>query len=531
MTQSNAKPRHLELVGGKAAAKLPQYMFKRGDNFYFKRKIPADAAEAFPASKGQVWKSLETNLLTKAKVRLAVETTEFNLTLAAFRRKKAATQADDDPRSGSRSRLSVVKAVGELALSASAHIQPSPAPATVQVPAASATPRSKMQERIDQVRSLEASLERLRSLTPGAGTSSASRRSITAPVPVRQDPSGSKQTILHLFEDWKRTQTRSRTVTSVETAVLEFRGQHGSIPVDTVTRPMARSYRDQLIERGLSRGTIENRLGFLSTLVRHGMKELVEHMVGNPFERIEIVGATGRRPPKDRRAYEVFELNKIFASRLYTQRYRPKGQAHEAAYWLPLMGPFIGARIEELCQLSIKDVQRINGVWCIRICNLDDDQKVKTDGSFRRVPLHTELIQCGFLAFVAKVAATGATRVFSALTNANQNEIFSNSPGKWYGRYLTSIGLSDPRLDYHSYRYSFKQQCSLCDVDLEVRDALTGHWVGSRDSGRTYMKSETKQYPFGKLVKAMHLLRYDELRISHLYVENPMAEVERALLK
>ncbi len=33
---------------------LPQYLYRRGDSVYFKRKIPTDAATAFPNSQGQV---------------------------------------------------------------------------------------------------------------------------------------------------------------------------------------------------------------------------------------------------------------------------------------------------------------------------------------------------------------------------------------------------------------------------------------------------------------------------------------------
>jgi integrase len=72
------------------------------------------------------------------------------------------------------------------------------------------------------------------------------------------------------------------------------------------------------------------------------------------------------RPKKNRRAYEVSELNQIFAGGLYNGALKVKGQVLEAAYWLPLLGPFIGARIEELCQLRVQDVHRVNGVWCLR---------------------------------------------------------------------------------------------------------------------------------------------------------------------
>lgn len=336
--------------------------------------------------------------------------------------------------------------------------------------------------------------------------------------------------MLHLFEDWKRKQTRPRTVNSVHTAVMEFRTLHGPLTVRDITKAHARAYRDQLIERKLSKGTVENRLGFLATLIRHGMKELVEDLALNPFERIEVVGAQGLRRPKERRAYSVVELNKLFGSRLYTDGYRPDGQCADASYWAPLLGTFTGARIEEVCQLRVQDVQRINGTWCVRVCDLGEEQNVKTLSSFRRVPLHESVINSGFLVYAARMARAGHERLFPTLSNDNANAIFSNALGKWFGRYLETIGLGDPGLDYHSFRYSFKQQCSLCGIENEVRDALAGHWLGNRDAGRTYLKAENRQYPFPKLVAAMKQLRYDELGVAHLFVSDPFEGVD-ALLK
>ena len=153
------------------------------------------------------------------------------------------------------------------------------------------------------MRTLEENLEQLRAMTPGAAIASASASAIPnssvlpvapaqnkaaalTPKPVLQLSSPTEQgkilpTMLHLLEDWKRKQTRHRTINAFEMAVHEFREIHGSPAVQNITRQHARDYRDQLIERRLSRGTIENRLGFLSTLVRHGMVEMVEDLASN----------------------------------------------------------------------------------------------------------------------------------------------------------------------------------------------------------------------------------------------------------
>ena len=523
MTPSRSQAPRLASASHQPYAKLPPYLHRRGTQFYFKRKIPSDAAGAFPGHRQQTWKALGTHLLEKARVMLAVEVSEFEFILARHRRERAAKVAGIEART--------------------AAVAPS---AQSSANGAETVPHTHDHEHHDLVRILEQGLERLRTMTT-RGASTPQPASVAPKVTVKKPAVQSNAehravqggpvkgkiqlTLSHLLEDWKLKQTRHRTVKTVTTTVNEFRELLGPLPVFAITRQHARDYRDLLIERRLSKGTVENRIGYLSSLVRHGMVEMVEDLPANPFEKINLSGVKGSRAPKDRRAFSVSELNLIFESKLYTTGYRPDGQSVEAAYWTPLLGPFLGARLEELCQLRIEDVQRVNGVWCVRICDLDENQELKNSGSFRRVPLHQTVINCGFLLYAAKIAKAGHERLFPSLTNENSNQIFSNSVGKWFGRYLDGLGLRDPRLDYQSYRYVFRQQASLSGIETETRDALTGHWLNSTDAGRTYLRGENNQYPFPKLVSAIELLRYDELKIGHLYVQNPMQGVEEALLK
>jgi integrase len=516
LTKSSATPE-------RQSSRLPKYLHRRGRNYYFKRRIPTDVEDGFPDFKGQVWKSLNTDNLTQARLYLAVELSEFDLTVAALRRTRAQEQAQRSPIAATVVPFSLVRRASDKTDTSSEEVDK---PSEQAVEANSHLPVLLIS---GSDSSAEDSVKRTAERPPistdiaavGTGTQRESSDDSTLIAP----------TMTHLFESWKRKQERQRSINAVHTALMEFRTVHGPIPVEAIERRHARIYRDWLIERGLCKRTIENRLGFLSTLMRHGMREIVEHLSLNPFEYIDVVGATGLRQPKDRRAYRVSELNCIYAGNLYTAGYRPAGQSVDAAYWLPILGPFVGARIEELCQMRIEDVQRVNGVWCLRLCDLDVNQELKNPNSFRRVPLHEVVIKSGFLLYAAQMANAGHERVFPTLTNDNTNGIYSNAVGKWYGRYLESIGLTDHRLDYHSYRYTFRQQCSLCGVDNEVRDALTGHWVGKSDSGRTYMKGENNQYSFPKLVEAIQQLRYDELKVAHLFVENPLEGVEAALLK
>ena len=55
-----------------------------------------------------------------------------------------------------------------------------------------------------------------------------------------------------------------------------------------------------------------------------------------------------------------------------------------------------------------------------------------------------------------------------------------------------------------------------------------GHWLTteSAKSKRRYLASSQKQYPFEALVNAIRNLQYQELDLSHLYVAEPLKDVE-----
>lgn len=66
------------------SARLPKYLFLRGSTFYFKRRVPCGLEHAFPEARGgQLWKSPDTDLLSKAAIVLEAERAQFELRVAA----------------------------------------------------------------------------------------------------------------------------------------------------------------------------------------------------------------------------------------------------------------------------------------------------------------------------------------------------------------------------------------------------------------------------------------------------------------
>lgn len=545
---------------------LPLFLHLRGTTYYFKRKIPTDVAKAFLPARGQLWKSLKTSDLTKALAALPQKVEEFDRIvghargLTSYAREKINTLKDrpdgttkylleahipvllngyeqailamDDDERKELTRDERAQRLQDFEEGLQHLYEYSAADnflaweEIVQDMLESqkliAPPNSKVRTELllqlmqRDIEILESQCARLK----GRGK----------PTPKAPSSARSLPTMRDLFLGWKAKQDKQRTIDTYETCVAEFESIHGAIPVVSIESRHVREYRDWLLETEVMKGTAENRIGKLSTLVTYGQLEIIDKVTVNPFGRVDL-GMFPFTASKDlRRAYTSRELRSLFNSKLFTENFRSSGQTKEALYWAPLLGPFLGARIEEVAQLRIQDVEYINGVWCLKITEMGPDQSVKTDGSKRRVPIHTEIVMCGFLAYVAQQKQKGHERIFPSLKNTNKNNVWSNALTKKYGLYLDEIGLTDPRLDYHSFRYTFRQQCSICGVENEVRDALTGHWLSMNEGARTYLKDENSQYPLPVLVDAIKRVTYGGLQLEHLYVDDPWSQVQNELI-
>lgn len=544
---------------------LPEYMHLREKRYYFKRKVPADAVTLLKPPQKVVWKSLKTNVLSEAVAKLPSYIAAFDAMISEARSGVTTTkknpmkarsvgttkyllpehipallkrfeyfmlETDDEERKAigkeddkvtkralRAERLAMMEEglaqYKELAADEDYSEHEAVAQQLLTDERLIAPPGSHVREELlrkllyKDIELLKAQCDRLlgeERETPAA-----------VPVAPRELP-----TLLDLHREWSLTQSNTRTVQAYLKFVEVFESAYGALPVAAIGAEHVDRYIALLGETGLARETARNYVSGIATLIRAARRRHDVSSAESAFDDYSLSGVPERDSSLERRAYELTELRTLFSSRLYTEGYRPEGQSKEAAYWAPLLGPFVGARLEEVAQLLVDDVQCINGAWVIRIADLDENQHIKTETSYRLVPVHQELVRCGFLAYAAGTKLKGDRQLFPSLSNENQHKRFGGSLGSWYGRYLDSIGLSDARVDYHSFRFLFKQWCTRSGIENEARDALTGHWVSADQASRGYMRGDDRQYPLPILAAAMQKLRYDELDMSHLYVAEPM---------
>lgn len=184
-------------------------------------------------------------------------------------------------------------------------------------------------------------------------------------------------------------------------------------------------------------------------------------------------------------SYEKFtddDLRRLFETEEYTVGF---GEAFK--YWVPLIGLFSGARLEEICQLHVADVAPIDGVLCFRITvEVDPEQgdashekRLKTaDSSARVCPVHPTLIALGLEVFVDDLRKRGYKRLFPELRVDAAGKVGGRAT-EWFTAYRRSRSVGDAlgrsRKAFHSFRHTVNYRLQLAGVPLEVREQLVGH--------------------------------------------------------
>lgn len=293
-----------------------------------------------------------------------------------------------------------------------------------------------------------------------------------------------------------------QTVHTAELAANRFRELMGDVPIPNITKVNIVEFKDKLALAGHSANTINKTLNYMRIMFNHAISQAWIDI--DPAKGIKVSikkkDAKSARPP-----FKESTLNAIFAHPIYSQGIRPEGGAGDAAYWLPLLGLFTGARIEELCQLSPSDVYqekyrdskgREQTVWVMHITGTGEGQGVKTAGSDRRIPIHKEILDRGFIKYVSD--QKGERRLFPLL----KPDIYGHDAPRWsvwWHKVMRKDGAipADGSV-FHSYRHNYKDTCRECGISKEVSDALQGHVEG--DSSGDY---GAKLYPLRPMVEAV----------------------------
>ena len=299
----------------------------------------------------------------------------------------------------------------------------------------------------------------------------------SAPQPVVEMSGATVQEMKHRFATRKRKTLTAKTLYEYGNyhnkfiAWLETRKKSKHIPIRSVQRADIADFIDDLLEEGLSGRTIQQK--YLAAI--NGLFELAQS-TGALLEGQQLVSRghkiltkTDLKKATSSTSYKAFtdeELAIIFRPEHLCRTNRP------ADFWLPLLGLFTGARISELCQLDVTDIQKHGDIWAISI-NDEGDKSLKTLASNRLIPIHPVLLDIGFLDYVADAKEVG-TKLFPYLTPDTFGS-YGATPSERWGKYLDSVDIADSQKGFHSFRSTSNNRLKQNGVDEESRCQFIGH--------------------------------------------------------
>lgn len=199
------------------------------------------------------------------------------------------------------------------------------------------------------------------------------------------------------------------------------------------------------------------------------------------------------------RALKLDELKHLFTCTEYKAFADDSTKAH--CYWLPLVGLFTGARVNEICQLNPQvDIyqDQESGVWCFWITKeTESDPRVRKSvktGDSRKVPIHKKLIELGFLKYLDRIKKSGAKLLFPAWEPINYRA--SGNAEKWFRQFLMDTELRDetPKamiLGMHAFRHTILTYGAMQKPPLSLF-CITGHAqeeapIHATGSGKGYL--------------------------------------------
>ncbi len=169
--------------------------------------------------------------------------------------------------------------------------------------------------------------------------------------------------------------------------------------------------------------------------------------------------------------------------------------------WLPLLGIYTGARLNELCQIYLDDInEKDGGITCICITDKREDQRLKNLSSEREIPIHPELKRLGFMEFVQEQRDKGENRLFPELPHGRDG--YSKNASKWFASFRREILPEANDLVFHSFRHTAATEMKRKGVQEGLAASILGHSVESMTYGH-YGKGYTAQQLLDALTEGL----------------------------
>ncbi|WP_417908908.1 tyrosine-type recombinase/integrase [Candidatus Electronema sp. PJ] len=150
------------------------------------------------------------------------------------------------------------------------------------------------------------------------------------------------------------------------------------------------------------------------------------------------------------RPFSNIELETIFSKEIFSEKEITDGRYFK--YWMPILGIYTGARINELAQLRLKDIKKDNDIYYINITD-SEETSVKNSASKRNLAVHPDLIKLGFIKYIKWLDGRNEKFLFPEISNEERK---GRPVSRWFSRSLYDCKIYEQdkkgRIGFHSFR-------------------------------------------------------------------------------
>ena len=348
---------------------------------------------------------------------------------------------------------------------------------------------------------------------PDAPTGRASRTSHGQPTGATKG-----HTLRAVFDTWKTSGDlpSAATIRKKTVAVRYFEEFSTGALIESLDKGQGIEFVTFLLKKCAAQKTAKDHLEGVKSLLNFAVDQLGWLEV-NPWgtHTIQVKKSSQRKP------WAPENLKQLVDSELFTAYKLPELPAAggAAAYWVPLLGLYTGARQSELCQLRVADVVETPEGLDLYVLSDGADAEdgtpetiTKTETSNRRLPVHPDLIALGFKDYWQDIKKAGQKVLFPDVRRApgrSVGEYFSD----WFLVYRRAQKLDKRWMDLHAFRHTASTRLTDAGVSDSVADYLTGHSSNGRGSARRYKAMQELRPALGKL-------QYPELGLERVYAKD-----------
>jgi integrase len=123
--------------------------------------------------------------------------------------------------------------------------------------------------------------------------------------------------------------------------------------------------------------------------------------------------------------------------------------------------------------LYVDDIREVAGIWCFSFNN-DGLKKLKNLSSIRSIPIHSKLVELGFLNFVSHRRERNDLRIFPELP-WKELDGYQRNASKWFSDYRRRCGIVSTKKTFHSFRHTVSNHLKQRGCMAEQVSSLLGH--------------------------------------------------------